>query len=587
MAGDENRKIYVFRVNAHRQRWDGSVCANPTDHADCQAKTDFKAAFCAKGRRNCLHLNLFEANDPCIALPINDTPTGRSYAEVFDEQPPVRGDVALFWATYRDRANFPVGLWEIDRFTPGVSPGDNATLFGDPGSLIRFPERAFNWNSVDNRLTRQWGAEVLRMMEPGKFSLVLDEFIAECHSLSTNVPVRPDILEIKRSEERLAELRRLFPEVGPGLTFRMQIPKILPIADHPPAEPKQSDIQTESNGDVPDEVQLQLADASEPADAAVGLHRFPAELVKTYRLALRVRPLVILAGPSGVGKTQLVISVAEDVLARRQIISVRPDWRANEDLMGYLPPFGNEHFVPSSFSQFVLEAGEEFAQARAEGTEPIPYHLCLDEMNLARPEYYMAEFLSKMEMPATERYLQLYEGEADRGFPRRLWIPPNLRIIGTVNNDETTFPLSPKVLDRSIYMVIDEVDLATWFDSTHSTMTPHVRGPLLELGKILRPLDICVGYRLADQFLTWVDEDVATGTSFETAFDSALAMLILSKLRLQRSNPAHSDGLRHLIAFLEGFGSPEEDLMQRSISRISALQEELERSEFAFGQLGT
>ena len=80
-------------------------------------------------------------------------------------------------------------------------------------------------------------------------------------------------------------------------------------------------------------------------------------------------------------------------------MAVRPDWHANEDLLGYLPPFPGSRFSSTAASEFIRSASIEADAAAAEQRTPRPFHLCLDEMNLARPEHYLAELLSKMEVP--------------------------------------------------------------------------------------------------------------------------------------------------------------------------------------------
>src|SRR6202000_1574007 len=97
---------------------------------------------------------------------------------------------------------------------------------------------------------------------------------------------------------------------------------------------------------------------------------------------------------------------------------------------------------------------------RADADRDHPYLVILDEMNLARVEYYFSDFLSVLESGETLRLMEEKEAEesaaADKDgeegageLPDTLEIPPNVSFIGTVNVDETTHPLSPKVLDRA------------------------------------------------------------------------------------------------------------------------------------------
>src|SRR5699024_9545369 len=90
----------------------------------------------------------------------------------------------------------------------------------------------------------------------------------------------------------------------------------------------------------------------------------------------------------------------------------------------------------------------------------VPYFVLLDEMNLARVEYYFSDILSIMESRKWEdgkvvsSYLLTKE---TAGFDLKL--PNNLYIIGTVNMDETTYPFSKKVLDRANTIEFNRIDL--------------------------------------------------------------------------------------------------------------------------------
>ncbi|WP_413084598.1 hypothetical protein [Thermaerobacter composti] len=123
------------------------------------------------------------------------------------------------------------------------------------------------------------------------------------------------------------------------------------------------------------------------------------------------------------------------------------------------------------------------APATAPGVRP--YFLILDEMNLARVEYYLADLLSAMET-GRDLPIALSPGLAEETREPGDWdipgragemgpadatvgarpaektavrLAPNVYIIGTVNIDETTFAFSPKVLDRAFTVAFREVRL--------------------------------------------------------------------------------------------------------------------------------
>ena len=181
-------------------------------------------------------------------------------------------------------------------------------------------------------------------------------------------------------------------------------------------------------------------------------------LIENFYLGLKSKPFVILAGTSGTGKTRLVRLFAEAIKAEYKLVSVRPDWSDSSDLFGHVDL--NQKFVPGAIIDFVKQA---------ELNPTKPYFLCLDEMNLARVEYYMSDILSAIEtrryesgMIITDPVVSSANYGNDPHAPGRygkVILPGNLYIVGTVNMDETTFPFSKKVLDRANTIEFSYVDL--------------------------------------------------------------------------------------------------------------------------------
>lgn len=191
-------------------------------------------------------------------------------------------------------------------------------------------------------------------------------------------------------------------------------------------------------------------------------------LIENFYLSLKSKPFVILAGTSGTGKTRLVKLFAGAVGAtaengRYKMVSVRPDWSDSSDLFGHADLNGK--FIPGAIIDFVK-------QAEIDNTRP--YFLCLDEMNLARVEYYLSDILSVIEtrdlvngtIKSDPLISDTYYGSDTSAAGRygTVRLPENLYIIGTVNMDETTFPFSRKVLDRANTIEFSYVDLIPKFD---------------------------------------------------------------------------------------------------------------------------
>jgi hypothetical protein len=122
--------------------------------------------------------------------------------------------------------------------------------------------------------------------------------------------------------------------------------------------------------------------------------------IRRYHLSLKSRGFVVLSGVSGTGKTWIAQAYARAVGAKFLIVPVAPNWTTNEDLLGYRSPI-DDKYRDTPFSLFLRQASNEWTQSARENRPAQPYHVILDEMNLARVEYYFAKFLSAMELSPT------------------------------------------------------------------------------------------------------------------------------------------------------------------------------------------
>ncbi|MEE8168281.1 MAG: hypothetical protein V3T58_05360 [Candidatus Hydrothermarchaeales archaeon] len=164
---------------------------------------------------------------------------------------------------------------------------------------------------------------------------------------------------------------------------------------------------------------------------------------------------------------------------RYAFISVRPEWSDNKGLLGFYNLL-TEKYEPTEFLKLMLRAYREY-QEKKEASKP--YFVILDEMNLAKVEYYFSDFLSCLESrkigddgEIQQEPVVLHNKNRDlvvKGddgieyvIPPKIEIPPNLYFTGTVNIDETTYMFSPKVLDRANTIEFNAVNLKAYRDSS-------------------------------------------------------------------------------------------------------------------------
>ena len=256
--------------------------------------------------------------------------------------------------------------------------------------------------------------------------------------------------------------------------------------------------------------------------------------LKRYINSLDTRGFLILAGPSGTGKTWLTRLYADAIGAKHQLVPVAPNWAANEDLLGYHSPFEGK-FKATKFLQFVDQAAEQWDER---GTEAPEFHLVLDEMNLARIEHYFSLFLSLMEM---RRGNEVPDTKLPNGPVVR--VPPNLKFIGTVNIDETTHGFADKVFDRAQLL-----ELSIDFKSAKEHIEQRLGNRactdmLLDLWKAMEPAHP-VGFRVLDDIADYIERSERDSTHWQAALDQQIVSKLLPKLR--GVDPEVAEALRNV-----------------------------------------
>lgn len=193
---------------------------------------------------------------------------------------------------------------------------------------------------------------------------------------------------------------------------------------------------------------------------------FDDRTINAFHTGLKVAsssPLVVLAGISGTGKSLLPQLYAHAIGMNFLSVAVQPRWDSPQDMFGFYNYMQNK-FKATELSRLLWQYdyyNNERAKTSFASSGQLPMNLVLlDEMNLARVEYYFSDMLSKLEVrrtvseadeekrPAAE--IELECGSiAKKELSRRLFVGKNTLFVGTMNEDETTQSLSDKVMDRS------------------------------------------------------------------------------------------------------------------------------------------
>lgn len=315
---------------------------------------------------------------------------------------------------------------------------------------------------------------------------------------------------------------------------------------------------------------------------------------RQYITAIKSKPFLLLAGISGTGKSRIVRELArscwdkdsEEYKAQKprnfEMIQVKPNWHDSSELFGYVSRINGETFVVGPFLKFMVRALKE---------PDVPYFLCLDEMNLAPVEQYFAEYLSVIEsrklkddgfietdpivdFESTDAYhsliTQLFpkeDEEEDRRLflskegGKRLSIPPNLIVVGTVNMDETTFSFSRKVLDRAMTIEMNEVDL--WGGLTDRYESIERQSVEILVGTAVEGVDVYASHQaVCDTCLTYLQKvnEVLEETPFKVAYRTRNEVLLYVVNNLPYNKSA------------DGTALPQEYVIARALDEITNMK---------------
>ena len=304
--------------------------------------------------------------------------------------------------------------------------------------------------------------------------------------------------------------------------------------------------------------------------------------IRRFIAGLAVSPIIILQGMSGTGKTSLAHAMGAFLENTSTVIPVQPMWKERTDLLGYY----NE-FTKRFNETLLLEKMYEANYSRD------IYITVLDEMNIARVEYYFAEFLSLLELPnPDERYIDvvsdMWENDPVQLRDGRLKLPVNMWFIGTANNDDSTFAISDKVYDRAMILNLDtkaERFVAPRTKPIHMSaekfralaaeamkeyeVTKRNLKRLEELDAyLIEHFHITFGNRIMTQINQYIPVYVSCGGEEIEALDDILSKKIIRKLETQ--NPVYlrnsAEGLCNYLDEL--FGADRMPLCKSAIHRL-------------------
>jgi hypothetical protein len=278
--------------------------------------------------------------------------------------------------------------------------------------------------------------------------------------------------------------------------------------------------------------------------AASQLHLYyELKLIRHFIASLGTARIVILQGISGTGKTSLPYAFGKFVQKDATVVSVQPAWRERTELYGYYNEF-TKKYTETDFLRAIYESNYYRD----------PQLVILDEMNIARVEYYFAEMLSILEMPRVEEWkidivTAMWDNDPELIREGKIQIPDNVWFVGTINNDDSTFAVADKVYDRAIPIDLDSRAEAFTCESTGpvSISTDHLNAMFNEAKEkysisddvldkledmnsyLIKHFRLAFGNRIMKQLKDYVPCYMACGGTEMEAVDFIVAKKVLRK----------------------------------------------------------
>lgn len=298
---------------------------------------------------------------------------------------------------------------------------------------------------------------------------------------------------------------------------------------------------------------------------ACGLNFNSDDLINFYTSVKSAR-LTIIEGISGTGKSKLVDlygrTLGLDDNGHMLIVPVSPGWTDDTDILGYLDNSLMQYKESSiGLVSFLVEASKHPDK---------PFLVCFDEMNLAKVEYYFAQFISILENDVNNRILRIYNPKEEINvtnaaeYPAEIRLGENIIFCGTINVDESTYRLSDKVLDRANLIKLQDCDFSVYDDEKPVFIVVYVTlvdkpksqgltddelSLLDELNEKLKNVNprFCFAHRVVNQISRYLDAIPENDIDYtrEKALDKLIVQKILPKVR------GTEEQVRDLIGYIE------------------------------------
>jgi len=566
------------KLNAHRRAWDGSICDHPSEWS-CGAEQYFRDDYCSRGHDRCFHLRTFAKTDTGMTI----ATTGGRW--LFEDIPDALDDqVLLLWGSpfaeprgiKEGRTSAVVyGAYRVKRVVP-IDHGYN--------TVYRVEPYADAWVRVSklgcrSPFHKSLGGPYLKQVDRHAVLRLFDQIAdaAERANDRSWDDAEQDPQRFRAFHSRLEEwldvaaakaadtlarkpvaipaARTVRSSGSPGRTPFAELESLVGTkargagtGSAKPAEPAAAEPAPVPAGEPP--ATSSVHELVEPAQAQWIEQTYGSETLHAIRTAALTKPLVILRGDPGVGKSHLAVRLLDDETRERTcIVPVSATWRGREDLLGYVNPVTGA-FEDTPFTRFLAAAAAAW-DAGDRRTRVVVF----EEFNLSQPEHWLSDILvvSQFDHALDRRILLGGKSDGDAPTPPVV-LSPAVRFVATINSDHTTRPLSPRVLDRSAIVNLSLEPRKALQLAGVELDDEQVRA-IETLDGIIRRKGASFSVRSALSLHTCLSQREALKLDPWVAVDVILQQEVLTKVRLLAHDPVDDEIMQRLDEWSQEEGS--------------------------------
>jgi hypothetical protein len=581
--------VLGLQIFSHRQQWNGAVCEDAAAWR-CGAKDDFRTDHCAKGDARCHVLGAFRPTGPQFSVHVSQLEFDDPHAQLQNQllllwgmearEPhgvPIRRDLSnwIVFGLYRIREVVPLwpkvwrivphadgwvrlsGLREVPPRYEELSPGYLRAI--EPTAFRRFMQKVSEAARLPNAgidaadLARlghandhldEWLEAAAEAAGPLGKRFSLDDYAYGSSTRSGPDPRWAGLAKLRGSlplapTTKRAEAEPVAPAVAPPEpAVTVSAPDPEPVASPPQERPIVTELPPQAPPATVDSASL----LSEASRQAIG-QDYGGDIVMRLMLGTLTKAFLILRGNPGAGKSRLATMLVDDT-ARRHVVVVSSTWRGREDLLGYVNPVDGV-FESTDLCRFLCKADDAWKAG-----DRAPRVVIFEEFNLSPPEFWLSEILARSQYPADavpERTIEL-GGLGARGVEDKrthLFLSPALRFVGTINNDHTTRPLSPRVLDRACIIDVPS-DATRAIAMVGLSLEEDQLEAIKELDFRVRHRGATFSVRSALSLKTCLAARDGLGIDSWKAIDVVILQEVLTKVRLLAGDPSDLDLLNRL-----------------------------------------